>query len=429
MDATAPMGGGGSRRLCRRPCWEAAAAAAAVVTALAMVTGGAAAAAASARRAPAAAGPQTAVVHATPAAADDATPAQAAAAGDPITAAWLGQLQKRAAGSLRPLPTAYPFRRHDGLSTLDAGVGLAAGQVLLEVGLDCLYQPFLLATKYATLTAGAAKLVRLLDAMGVHADRIHTFRLAPNTDPPTMLLHRPPVDRRSVAPTTAVGRRAVAGIAGVTLMAFTGCPTADGRWLLIDLGPWVAALLQNPLTITFTKFVAHMNARINFVGGAGHPGHVTFSINLSAEGGEGGLVKVSAVGLPLQMIVPPLQDDRISYVATVSSWVHAACRPASGAHNMEWDIAKHPTFTFSVDPAGPRAYWPAVVTGVERWNPAFAAAGHDWPAAYAADDSRINTISFVAWAEASAAVGIKADPRTEEILNIDIVVGNALLWT
>lgn len=53
----------------------------------------------------------------------------------------------------------------------------------------------------------------------------------------------------------------------------------------------------------------------------------------------------------------------------------------------------------------------------------------DWPAAYAADDSRINTISFVAWAEASAAVGIKADPRTEEILNIDIVVGNALLWT
>lgn len=149
------------------------------------------------------------------------------------------------------------------------------------------------------------------------------------------------------------------------------------------------------------------------------------------------------MGLPRRRMAPRLLDDRVGYFATGFQWIDdytGAKAAPQGAYIYKWDLAKHPVLKYYVDPSVPRAFWPAVVEGIKRWNPAFAAAGHrrpvlqavvptdsDWPADYAVDDARFNTVSFVPDDEDFAEGGIKTDPRTGEILNADIIFRDELV--
>lgn len=97
--------------------------------------------------------------------------------------------------------------------------------------------------------------------------------------------------------------------------------------------------------------------------------------------------------LPRGERLPPAPDCSGAGVATIRLALNGdapdprgAVNPHSGvhpaateAHIMKWDLAKHPVVTFYVDPSVPRAFWPAVVDGIRRWNTSFAAAGHARP--------------------------------------------------
>lgn len=333
------------------------------------------------------------------------------------------------AAALPPLPTADLFRRHEGLFTLHAGIGLAAGQVLLEVGKAQLDAPFGLAIEFSAISKAAATegVPSRFNLLLFSPERLYAFRLARDTAPPTLELYRPPLSERSVDPSSVPGRQALAGIAASTVASFAARPVGDGR-LLIDVGPWVAASFHLSDYASFTT---------RFVDGAAHPQSVTFGVTMTGADGVGGSAKVTAVGLPRRRMAPRPLDDRIGYFSVNYSWVddYTGAKPAaSGAYIYKWDLAKHPVLKYYVDPSVPRAFWPAVVEGITRWNPAFAAAGHrrpvlqavvptdsDWPADYAVDDARFSTISFVQGNEPSAVAAPSVDARTGEILNADII--------
>lgn len=380
---------------------------------------------------PAAAGsPPSPVVRTAAAAAGRA----ANASSDARTVAWVTDLREAAAASLPPLPSADLFRRHVGLFTLHAGHGLAAGQVLLEVGVSQLDTPFVLSSEFSALDAAAREwyLLRRVDLTSNFPDGVFAFRLAPNVFPPTLELYHPPISQRSVNPTSVAGRQAVAGVSASTLQSFPARPTGDGR-LLIDAGPWVAASFHVHLFRDWSTL---------FVGGAARPRQVTFAVNVVSPDGIGGALKVTALGLPRKLMTPRPMDDRIGYFGTKLSWVddYAGKRPLTETYINKWDLAKHPVLTYYVDPSVPREFWPAVVDGITRWNPAFAAAGYrrpvlravvptdvDWPADYAADDARFNTVSFVPGSDGAAVGHTKVDPRTGELLNADIIVDDDFL--
>lgn len=358
----------------------------------------------------------------------EGAPATANATADPITEAWLAALLGRAAAALPPLPSADLFLTATGLFTLHAGVGLAAGQVLVEVAAADLGVPFALSAEFSALDAAAQGLIRRVDLTALSADRVFALRLAPGTEPPTLELYRPPLYERSVDPDSVPGRQALGGISGTILQSFAARPVGDGR-LLFDAGPWVAAGFHLP-------GLAAVPPR--FVGATAHPRSVTMRVRVAGGDGIGGTLVVTVVGLPRQRMEPRPLDDRVGFFATEFSWVddYTAVRPAAGgAYINKWDLTKNPVLRYYVDPSVPPSFWPAVVDGILRWNPAFEAAGYrrpvlravvptdaDWPADYAADDARFNTISFVPGNQELALGAPKVDPRTGETLNADIVL-------
>lgn len=433
------VGGGGSRlggggRPRRAPA-IATASAAAIVAVVLLMTVAAVVGSPHARPTGAAGALPSNVRAAAATAAGGAAPPPA----DPVTDAWVAGLRKAAAAALPPLPSADLFRRHDGLFTLHAGLGLAAGQVLLEVGRGQLDEAFLLATEFSALDEGVRTgptetgLNRRVNLAAFSPDRVYAFRLARHTTPPTLELYHPPLGERSVDPASVSGGQAVAGISASTVHSFPARPVGNRR-LLIDVGPWVSDSF-------FLSGFANWTA--GFVGGAAHPRSVTFHLRATDADGSSGTLKVTAVGLPRQRMTPRPLDDRIGYLNAPFSWIddYEATRPASGAHIFKWDLAKHPVLKYYVDPSVPRSLWPAVVEGVHRWNPAFAAAGHrsrsvlravvptdaDWPADYAADDARFSTISFVPGTDATALGIPSVDPRTGEILSADIIMPDDML--
>nr|WOE55268.1 PhF00035.1 [Neoporphyra haitanensis] len=425
--------GGGAGRLDgrERPRLVKAAAAAAAATAFVVVV--VIAAAAMLRAAPATAGRAAFSPAVRDATAATGRAAAANASADPITKAWEADLRGRAIKSLPPLPSADLFHRHDGFFTLYAGRGLAAGQVLLEIPEALLDVPFALAAEPVAWDAGIRGPSRRMRLFTFPPDLIYAFRLAPDTSPPTLELYRPPLSERSVDPDSVPGRQALAGISATTLQSFPARRARDGR-LLIDARPWVAAAFH----------VRDLNAlALRFVSGAAWPKHVSMTVNVDSANSSRGIVKVTVMGLPRRRMAPRLLDDRVGYFATGFQWIDdytGAKAAPQGAYINKWDLAKHPVLKYYVDPSVPRAFWPAVVEGITRWNPAFAAAGHrrpvlqavvptdsDWPADYAVDDARFNTVSFVPDDEDFAEGGIKTDPRTGEILNADIIFRDELV--
>lgn len=132
--------------------------------------------------------------------------AAANASADPITQAWEAHLREWAIDSLPPLPSADLFRRLDGLLTLYAGRGLAAGQVLLEVPESHIEVPFALAAESIARDAGSRAEPRRTDLLWSSPDRVYAFRLAPDSSPPTLELYRPPMSERSVDPDSIPGQ-------------------------------------------------------------------------------------------------------------------------------------------------------------------------------------------------------------------------------
>lgn len=178
------MGGGRSRGGGRRPR-RAFAAAAAALASVATVAVAVVAAAASVRAAPGGGGGGGA---APPAFHEAAVTGRAAnASADPVTAAWVAKLREAAAAALPPLPTADLFRRHEGLFTLHAGIGLAAGQVLLEVGKAQLDAPFGLAIEFSAISKAAATegVPSRFNLLLISPERLYCTRSAsPGTRPP-----------------------------------------------------------------------------------------------------------------------------------------------------------------------------------------------------------------------------------------------------
>ncbi|GAB0492322.1 hypothetical protein MMPV_003584 [Pyropia vietnamensis] len=316
---------------------------------------------------------------------------------DPVTQAWIEELHLAAAAATPPLPSADLFRRHDGLWTLHEGYGLAVGKVLIEMDEERLDEPFTMATEFSSLSSGTEGFERKIDDLAMTENRAYAFRLGGSKALPTVELYQPPFKERSVAPKSPAGRQAQ--LAGFHLPSYLG----------------------------YT---------IQFRGGAAYPQQVTFAVDPTQKNGTGGSLKVSAVSLPRRLMNPVPLDDRIGYFSHSHSWIddYQGKQPQTwGADIFKWDLVKHPVITYYVDPSVPRSFWPAVVDGVKRWNPAFAAAGHrrpvlravvpsdsDWSADYAADDARYNAISFVQGNTAAAAASFKSDPRTGEILNADV---------
>lgn len=249
---------------------------------------------------------------------------------DPRTVAWVESLRAAAAAELPPLPSPDLFRRHDGLYTLHAGIGLAAGQVLLEVPKDQLEQPFRLFREFTAVDAAATEVLRRVDDTSVElTDRLLAFRLAPNTAPLTLELYRPPLRKRSVDPASMPGRQAVAGISSTTLQSFPA-RSLDGGRLLIDVSPLVAS------TFHLSEYAGWSS---RFVAGTAHLRQVSFSIDTANAGGVGGFLTVTAVGLPRQRMVPRTLDDRIGYFASTYQWIddYAGDKPAaSGANIVKW---------------------------------------------------------------------------------------------
>ncbi|GAB0498696.1 hypothetical protein MMPV_010043 [Pyropia vietnamensis] len=283
-----------------------------------------------------------------------------------------------------------------------------------------------MATEFSSLSSGTEGFERKIDDLAMTENRAYAFRLGGSKALPTVELYQPPFKERSVAPKSPAGRQAQLGVSASTLQSFPARRTDNGR-LLFDAGPWLAAGFHLPSYLGYT---------IQFRGGAAYPQQVTFAVDPTQKNGTGGSLKVSAVSLPRRLMNPVPLDDRIGYFSHSHSWIddYQGKQPQTwGADIFKWDLVKHPVITYYVDPSVPRSFWPAVVDGVKRWNPAFAAAGHrrpvlravvpsdsDWSADYAADDARYNAISFVQGNTAAAAASFKSDPRTGEILNADV---------
>lgn len=380
-----------------------------------------------------------AAVHGTPRAFAGRLPASAhtevtpKASADPATEAWVAALHEAAAAATPPLPSSDLFRSHAGLWTLHEGHGLAVGKALLEMDEARLDEPFTLTGEVSALDAGNKQFFPRLDAAALLLDRVYSFRLGGSKTVPMIELYRPPLNERSVDPESPAGRQALSGLSASTLLAFPARRTDSGR-LLFDAGPWLDS------GFGLSDYAGYTT---QFTGGAAHPEQVTFVLDLTKEDGPGGRVKVSAVSLPRRLMKPIALDDRIGYFSRPHTWVDDYTGKKArtwGANIYKWDLVKHPVLTYYVDPTVPRSLWPAVVDGILQWNPAFAAAGHrrpvlravvpsdaDWPADYAADDARYNTVSFVSQDEKAAMASGKLDPRTGEILNADIVFSDAML--
>nr|WOE55272.1 PhF00039.1 [Neoporphyra haitanensis] len=429
MRSLLSWGGGASPVDCRGCSRLAGAAAAATAATMVVVVG----AAVTLLAAPAAAGRAAFSPAVRDATAATGRAAAANASADPITKAWEADLRGRAIESLPPLPSAELFRRHDGYFTLYAGRGLAAGQVLLEIPEALLDVPFALAAEPIAWDASIRGLGRRMRLFTFPPDLIYAFRLAPDTSPPTLELYRPPLSERSVDPDSVPGRQALAGISATTLLSFPARRARDGR-LLIDARPWVAAAFN----------VGGLDGLLfRFVSGAARPTRVALTVNVDSADSVRGTVKFTVVGLPRRRMAPRHLDDRVGYFASGFTWIddYSGSKAApQGAYINKWDLKKNPVLIYYVDPSVPRAFWPAVVDGITRWNPAFAAAGHqrpvlqavvptdsDWPADYAVDDARFNTVSFVPDDVPSATGGTKSDPRTGEILNADIIFHDDLV--
>ena len=100
--------------------------------------------------------------------------------------------------------------------------------------------------------------------------------------------------------------------------------------------------------------------------------------------------------------------------------------------------------TYHIDPSVPERWRHAMKRGVENWNVAFETAGFtnavkavlpgdaDWPADYAAADTRYSSISWAVSTDSTYAVGPHMyDPRTGEILDADIMFAHSWVhyWT
>lgn len=226
MTAVARANRGGRRIGGSRPRQTAASVAAAVTVVLVIL---AAAADASVFAAPAVGAPAPATRLGT---ADREAATADNASADPITAAWEAKLREAAAAALPPLPSARHFRRHQGLFTLHVGVGLAAGQALLEVSKAQLDMPFVLATEFSALDARTIVTVegvnRRQEAFFLSPNLVFAFRLAPDTAPPKLQLYRPPLHKRSVDPTSEPGKQAMARMFATTVQSFAGRPIGNG---------------------------------------------------------------------------------------------------------------------------------------------------------------------------------------------------------
>ncbi|GAB0493224.1 hypothetical protein MMPV_004499 [Pyropia vietnamensis] len=385
--------------------------------------------------------------------------AEAAAAShgqtDPATKAFEQALAANRLAAMPPLPVPSLFTRHPGYFTLHVGKGLASGKMLLEVPATALGVPFIV----TALTAKG-------DAEESHAGQqahpwywpnVFAFREAPGRvaegAAAALDLYRPLMALRSTegaGSNTSAAESLREGYFPGWLKTFPARPGSAAGSYLFDATTWLDAGFFVISDDDGRNSLEEWEEEHRLVKGAAYPRNLELDVQvrtrsttslgtsvLSPENYFARVVHYSLIALPEMPMEPRLADVRVGYYGQTFQSIDAIDgRSTKRTYINRWDLSKRDHITYHVDPSVPLAWRRTVKEGVEEWNRAFVAAGHppntvrgllpgdpDWPADYAAGDSRYSSITWAPTVGNPPAYGPSDwDPRSGEILNADILL-------
>lgn len=373
---------------------------------------------------------------------------------DPATVAFEAALAAGRLATMPPLPVPSLFSSHRGYFTLHVGRGLAAGRVMLEVPAAALDVPFVVT---ALTSAGDAEQSHAGEqAQPWYWPNVFAFRKAPgggDNAAAALDLYRPLMALRSTVEAGSNRSAAEAlreGYFPGWLHTFPARPgSAEGSYLF-DAKPWVDAGFFIITDDDGRPGWQRWEEEHRLVKGAAYPRNVELDVQvrtrsvpslgtstLSPENYFARAVHYSLIALPETPMKPRLADVRVGYYGQTFVSVDAVDGGSlKRTYINRWDLSRRGHITYHVDPSVPPAWRQTVKEGVEAWNRAFVAAGHppntvrallpgdrDWPADYAAGDSRYSSITWAPTVGSPAAYGPSDwDPRSGEVLNADILI-------
>lgn len=374
---------------------------------------------------------------------------------DPVTKAFEESLAFDRLGTMPPLPVPSLFTRHPGYFTLHVGKGLATGKMMLEVPAAALNVPFIVTALTAVGDAEVSHAGQ--QAHPWYWPNVFAFRETPGGESggaaTALDLYRPLMALRSTekaGSNTSAAESLREGYFPGWIHTFPVRPGSAVGSYLFDATPWVDAGFFIISDDSGRSWATRWEEEHRLVSGAAYPRNLELNVQvrtrnieslgtsiLSPENYFARVIHYSLIALPETPMEPRLADVRVGYYGQTFQSVDAVDgRSTKRTYINRWDLSKRNHITYHVDPSVPPAWRSTVKEGVEEWNRAFVAAGHppdtvrgllpgdrDWPADYAAGDSRYSSITWAPSVGRPPAYGPSDwDPRSGEILNADILL-------